>query len=668
MAKKFKITAKGLLVTLVPLVVIGLVSIGSFTVITNRMIDDSIKTEAAAETEDTVSDIMDLFEPAIASLHSIAAATKNNQDPEMISHLLRNIAALYDSASYYWTTVTPLPQGGTLIMSYDWTPPNAEWDQSTRPWYVGAMKKPGELYCYSYLNVRTNSYCISFTEAILNDRHQVVGVTGFDIGLDALKQVVADAKISEHSRATIITEDGLYVTNNDAKKVMNEKSNYFEEIGTPRDRIPGILTGSANGGSTSIDEGNYYSMRKIGITPWHIIISGPVSDFTSEFTRDIILITIVLVIIILITIIVNSLYVSSVQSQAGQLGEQLAVEMEKIKSVIEDVTVSREELGVAGNDMTESAQDTATSITQILANIQSMQNQIVNQSSSVEETAGAVNEIASNIESLEHMIETQSSGVTQASAAVEQMIGNIASVNSSVDKMANSFEELAQQAQTGANKQKDVNEKIEHIEGQSKMLQEANTAIANIAEQTNLLAMNAAIEAAHAGEAGKGFAVVADEIRKLSETSSAQSKTIGEQLKGIQSSIIDVVSVSQESSAAFNTVSEEIHATDQLVRQIKAAMEEQQTGSQQITDALHAMNDSTLEVRNAAAEMNEGNKAILEEVRQLQDVTSAMKGSMDEMSIGAEKINETGARLNTISDNMKGVIVKIGEQIDRFKK
>ena len=42
----------------------------------------------------------------------------------MISHLLRSIVTQYDTASYYWTTVTPLPQGGTLIMSYDWAPPD----------------------------------------------------------------------------------------------------------------------------------------------------------------------------------------------------------------------------------------------------------------------------------------------------------------------------------------------------------------------------------------------------------------------------------------------------------------------------------------------------------------------------------------------------------------
>ncbi|MCK9171575.1 MAG: methyl-accepting chemotaxis protein, partial [Treponema sp.] len=276
----------------------------------------------------------------------------------------------------------------------------------------------------------------------------------------------------------------------------------------------------------------------------------------------------------------------------------------KLQSIIGGVQNSKKILSSAGNELQSGVEDTSSAITQILGDIQSVNSEILNQSSSVEETAGAVTEISQNIISLEKMIETQASGINEGSAAVEQMIANIKNVNTSVGIMAEAFEGLEKSAGTGITRQEHVSEQIQLIAQQSEMLQDANEAIASIAEQTNLLAMNAAIEAAHAGEAGKGFSVVSDEIRKLSETSGGQSRTIGEQLKKIKDSIQSVVAASNDSGSAFSSVEQKIKETDTLVKNIQNAMSEQQEGSKQIGEALRLMNDSTMEVKTASSEMS----------------------------------------------------------------
>ena len=168
----------------------------------------------------------------------------------MISHLLRSIVTQYDTASYYWTTVTPLPQGGTLIMSYDWAPPDETWDQSSRPWYIGAKAAQGGTYCYAYLNVRTDVCCISFTKAIYSSRGEMVGIAGFDIGLDALADAISGIRISENGRIYLLESDGRYVTPPpEPRKLMNESYVFADEIGLSRaeDDVPLKKSGKIHG-------------------------------------------------------------------------------------------------------------------------------------------------------------------------------------------------------------------------------------------------------------------------------------------------------------------------------------------------------------------------------------------------------------------------------------
>ncbi len=535
---------------------------------------------------------------------------------------------------------------------------------------------------------------------VFNRHHVPQGVIAAIVFGDSLSQIVSVMQVGKNSHPVVLNMKtgaiiGQFVGEKDNSDLTDSKA------GSELSKIIQSVRDGKKGGISYTDQRNGKRMtcafQPVGENcDWAVLCAAPYGDYFGGLTTLSLVILVTLIASITIAIVVCVLMLSfslkplknvdnsiheiatgtadltrrisvDTQDEIGSVVAGFNMFAEKLQSIISRIKDSNVVLGNAGVDLDYSTQDTASAITQIIANIQSMHKQISNQSQSVSQTAGAVNEIASNISSLENMIQTQASGVTQASAAVEEMIGNISSVSQSMDKMADSFTTLHSNAQDGFEKQSRVNEKIQKIEVQSQMLEEANKTIASIASQTNMLAMNAAIEAAHAGTAGRGFSVVADEIRKLSETSSLQSKTINSQLKEIRASINDVVSASTESSYILGSVSSQIESTNQLVHQIKSAMEEQNEGSKQITDALHAMNDSTVEVRNASQEMASGNQMILFEVKNLQDSTQIMLGSMDEMAVGAEKINQTGSYLKTISGNLKNTILKIGEQINQFE-
>ena len=690
---RVSLTAK-ILVMVLAVVLVATVSIGTLAYkISAASLTSSVHNHISAVTEDVVNQVKAVNERHLTSLRFLAEleAVKDEtvsleEKSRMFGSIVSALGGKYENVAFYDREGNCITADGRLL------------NMKERAYFIEPMA--GREYVSDPLfSPAVNGILQSYSVPVRNRQGQPIGAMVMLVKDNALYDIIKNIDLGGGMHPSVINNKERTTVAN-ANEGADESSNGELDESSGLGLILNHIFAGGEGIEDFVDPNLHAhliaSYQKVPGSNWTVFSVAPYAYYFAGHSAMKNLIVVLTIVIALIASVVVGLLVTmlfkplktvkdsvttiasgnadltqripdATNDEVGDVVKGFNSFVEKLQGIVKNLQDTKGVLSIAGEDMGATAQDTATAITQIIANIESVHHQILTQSASVEETAGAVNQIASNIESLNRMIENQSAGVSQASAAVEEMIGNISSVNHSVDKMASSFDALRRDAQSGYSQQQEMNERIQQIEQQSAMLQDANAAISAIAEQTNLLAMNAAIEAAHAGEAGKGFSVVADEIRKLSETSTAQSKTIGDQLNNIKDSIQEVVSSSGQSSKAFDAVSRQIQDTDQLVMQIKAAMEEQNAGSRQINDALHSMNDSTIEVRNASAEMSAGNQAILEEIQRLQDATEAMKNSMDEMSTGARKINDTGAALSDISDQVKDSIDKIGKQIDQFK-
>ncbi|MBQ7612967.1 MAG: methyl-accepting chemotaxis protein [Spirochaetaceae bacterium] len=596
-----------------------------------------------------------------------------------------------DITLLYYATEVPYKDGGHFLSDLSWVPP-VDFDQTTRLWFQGARNTTDFFLTDPFLDVNTGEMIISVSKQV-NRNGRFLGVIAADVVVTKLIDVIHTLTLSENGNSYIVNQEGLYIANNDPDKVLNENfftENDFVQYRNQFDEGQGFI-------NLKVDNGKFLIGQKLTSTPnWIFVSTGPSAEIFESLYRSTRLIIILSVVATIVGIIASGLFSATIikplvrvktsianiasgdadlsqridgvsNDEIGALIEDFNKFVLKLQMIMKDVKDSKNELSKSGENLSEHAIDVATSINEIISNIQSISKQIGQQFNSVDKQVYAINKIASNITDLQNLISSQVDGVNQATSVVHKMVHDTYQVNDTVDKMAQAFMILEKNANDGILKHKAVDEQIRSIAQQSEMLHNANVAISNIASQTNLLAMNAAIEAAHAGDAGKGFGVVADEIRKLSATSSNQSKTIGEQLNIIRNSIAQIVKSSEDSNEAFSHVSGQITTTDNLVEQIKATMLEQQVGSKQITEVLTNMNNSSEQVKSRASEINYESKLIANEAQELHEFTKLMKSGIDEMSIGAQKINESGALLRDITSVVGESINKIENQIDQFK-
>ncbi|RMF26337.1 MAG: methyl-accepting chemotaxis protein, partial [Cyanobacteria bacterium J083] len=240
--------------------------------------------------------------------------------------------------------------------------------------------------------------------------------------------------------------------------------------------------------------------------------------------------------------------------------ESLNLLVSKVKTVANQVQTTASCNEEAIKQLSNEAITQAETITEVVKNIQSMNE--------------SIRQIAANATTAENAVLEANQTVEAGEMAMDETVTGILAIRDTVTE---------------------TTEKVKRLEESSANISGIINLIGRFAAQTHLLALKASIEAARAGDKGKGSAVIADEVRSLAAQSAEATNQIENLVAKIQ---VDTKEVME----AMVTGTEQVVKGTELVERTRLSLNQITNSSLKIERLVQDISQATIE-QNQTSEL-----------------------------------------------------------------
>ncbi|MDY0360915.1 MAG: methyl-accepting chemotaxis protein [Desulforegulaceae bacterium] len=654
---RFKLMSGGILIVLIPLIILGYISMNKSSDAITEISKEQVKgiaEDLAGMTKNAVEGEI-ITAKIIADKNMVINALKlkdqnNTVELEKLLESLNSnfLSTLKNMGQNYEGIFLTDPNGVIFAGVMENGNLYGNINVSDRDYYKKSVSS-GKVTMGSLIKSRVSDDIIGVISVPVKDASgKLIGTACLSVKVSYFSRLISERKIGKTGYGYMTNKKGLILSHPVEKNILNIN---LAELDGMKEFMKKMLSGNSGA-----DQYIFHGVKKIagyapvGINEWYIATTQDQDEFLEapkEIRNFILIIGLISGLIAVFLIFMASKTIVNPVNEAvkglkeivqgdGDLTQRLEVKtkdeigelcvwfntfMAKLQTMIKDISQgvntissSSTELSSISDQMSKGARDTSEKSGNVSA---------------------AVEEMTANMNSISAAMEQSSTNTDTVATAAEEM-------NSTINEIAQNAENARGISEKAVEKVKESTQRINQLGEAAKAIGKVVETITDISDQVNLLSLNATIEAARAGEAGKGFAVVANEIKELASQTSAASGDIKSKIENIQKS-------SSETMDGISEISNVINNVNDIVSTIATAVEEQSAATQEISSNI---NQASTGIQEVNVNVNQNSMVVQEIAKDI----SLVNTSAQDMASRSEEVKTSAVDLSNLAENLNNMV------------